>query len=108
MLGEEDGCEFLNSCLGAREYLRSTHPLSLRGRRVREVGFRVKKKIIINILKVGVTVAIIYFIFQRFQIGFDDIVASLQHEPVWFLAALAAQAGAITFSIMRWKVLLAG
>lgn len=68
----------------------------------------VKKKIIINVLKVAVTVAIVYFIFQRFQIGFDDIVASLQHEPVWFLAALAAQVGAVSFSILRWKVLLAG
>jgi uncharacterized protein (TIRG00374 family) len=67
-----------------------------------------KKKIIINVLKVGVTVAILCFIFHRFQIGFADIAASLRHQPVWFLAALLVQIGAISFSILRWKVLLAG
>ncbi len=67
-----------------------------------------KKKLLINALKVGVTVLILYLIFKRFQVDFDDIIASLQHQPSWFLAALAAQAGAITFSILRWRVLLAG
>ncbi len=66
------------------------------------------KKAIINVLKVLVTVTIIYLIFKRFQIGLADIVASLQHRPVWFLAALLAQIMAVSFSIMRWKVLLSG
>ena len=34
-----------------------------------------KKKIVINILKVGVTATILYLLFKRFQIGIDDIVA---------------------------------
>jgi uncharacterized protein (TIRG00374 family) len=68
----------------------------------------VKKKIIINVLKVSVTGAILYLIFQRFQIGFSDIVVSLRHQPAWFIAALLAQVGAIAFSILRWKVLLSG
>ncbi len=67
-----------------------------------------RKKILMNVLKVSVTLAILYLIFERFQIGFDDIVASLRNQPSWFAAALAAQIGAITFSILRWKVLLAG
>lgn len=67
-----------------------------------------RKKILINVLKVSVTLAILYLIFERFQIGFDDIVASLRNRPSWFAAALLAQTGAITFSILRWKVLLAG
>jgi hypothetical protein len=67
-----------------------------------------RKKILINVLKVAVTAAILYLIFDRFQIGFDDIVASLKNQPAWFAAALLAQIGAITFSILRWKVLLSG
>ncbi len=66
------------------------------------------KKIIINLIKIGVTVTIIYLIFQRFQIGLDDIVASLKHQPGWFIASFFMQVGAILFSIMRWNVLLKG
>lgn len=67
-----------------------------------------RKKALINVLKVTVTVTILYLIFDRFQVGFDDIVVSFRHQPSWFAAALLAQAGAITFSILRWRVLLAG
>lgn len=66
------------------------------------------KRIIVNVLKVAVTVAILALIFHRFQIGIADVTASLRHRPAWFLGALLAQAGAITFSILRWKALLAG
>jgi hypothetical protein len=67
-----------------------------------------RKKLAINVLKVGVTAGILYLLFDRFQIGFDDIVSSFQRQPAWFAASLLMQAGAILFSILRWRVLLAG
>jgi uncharacterized protein (TIRG00374 family) len=66
------------------------------------------KKIAINLIKVLVTVTILYLIFKRFQIGLDDIIASLKHQPGWFAMAFMMQVGAILFSIMRWNTLLAG
>lgn len=67
-----------------------------------------KKKLAINILKVGVTAAILVLLFHRFQIGLDDILSSFRNRPEWFAASLLMQAGAILFSILRWKVLLSG
>ncbi|MCK9523688.1 MAG: flippase-like domain-containing protein [Proteobacteria bacterium] len=67
-----------------------------------------KKKALMNLLKVAVTVGILYLIFQRFDIGSDDIIKAFQHQPGWFAAAALMQAGAILFSILRWLVLLNG
>jgi uncharacterized protein (TIRG00374 family) len=67
-----------------------------------------KKKLAINALKVAVTAAILYLLFHRFQIGLGDILSSFRNRPEWFAASLLMQAGAILFSILRWKVLLAG
>jgi uncharacterized protein (TIRG00374 family) len=64
------------------------------------------KKVIINLVKVLVTVTIIYLIFKKFEIGFDDIVTSFKHQPCWFAASFLMQLGAIFFSILRWNVLL--
>ncbi|TKJ41610.1 hypothetical protein CEE37_03325 [candidate division LCP-89 bacterium B3_LCP] len=66
------------------------------------------KKIVINLIKILVTVTIIYLIFKKFQIGFDDILASFTHQPGWFAMSFLMQVGAILFSIMRWNVLLKG
>ncbi|HEX7344466.1 MAG TPA: lysylphosphatidylglycerol synthase transmembrane domain-containing protein [bacterium] len=64
------------------------------------------KKLIINLIKVAVTVVILYLIFKKFQIGLDDIVASFSQKPGWFAASFLMQLGAILFSILRWKTLL--
>lgn len=66
------------------------------------------KKLIVNLIKVLVTVTILYLIFKRFQIGFDDILVSFKHQPGWFAMSFLMQVGAILFSIMRWNVLLVG
>jgi len=66
------------------------------------------KKHLVTLVKVSVTVTILYLIFRRFEIGFDDIVESIGHRPGWFLASFAMQLGAIVFSILRWNVLLKG
>ncbi len=66
------------------------------------------KKLVINLIKVSVTVIILYLIFKRFQIGFDDIIASFKHQPGWFAVSFLMQIGAILFSILRWNVLLVG
>jgi uncharacterized protein (TIRG00374 family) len=64
------------------------------------------KKLILNLVKVAVTVIILYLIFKKFQIGLDDIVASFRQKPGWFAASFLMQLGAILFSILRWKTLL--
>lgn len=66
------------------------------------------KKLVINLLKIIVTFTILYLIFKKFQIGFDDIVVSISHNPTWFAASFLMQVGAILFSMMRWNVLLLG
>lgn len=66
------------------------------------------KKRIISLIKVVVTVAILYLIFKKFQIGLDDIIASFKHQPGWFAVSFLMQVGAILFSILRWNVLLVG
>lgn len=65
------------------------------------------KKIIINVVKVAVTVAILFLIFKKFQIGMSDITTALKTSSLgWWGASLLTQAAAIFFSIMRWRVLL--
>ncbi|MCX6639837.1 MAG: lysylphosphatidylglycerol synthase transmembrane domain-containing protein [bacterium] len=64
------------------------------------------KKLIINIVKILVTVTIIVLIFKKLQIGYDDIIISLKHSPGWFVASFLMQLGAILFSILRWNVLM--
>lgn len=66
------------------------------------------KKLILNLVKILVTITIIFLIFKKFQIGLDDILTSFQHQPGWFAASFAMQLGAILFSILRWNVLLKG
>lgn len=66
------------------------------------------KKWIINLVKVAVTFTILYLIFKKFQIGFDDIIASFKQKPAWFAFAFLMQIGAVLFSILRWNVLLRG
>lgn len=66
------------------------------------------KKHVLTGVKVLVTVTILYLIFKKFQIGFDDIIISFKHNPGWFAASFLMQVGAIFFSILRWNVLLAG
>jgi hypothetical protein len=67
------------------------------------------KKHVLNLLKFAVTFGILYLIFQRFQIGWDDIrTAITESNPWWFLGSIATQIAAITFSILRWNVLLKG
>jgi uncharacterized protein (TIRG00374 family) len=65
------------------------------------------KKHIVNLLKIAVTFGILYLIFKRFQIGWGDIRTALtESNPWWFLGSIATQMVAITFSILRWNVLL--
>jgi len=65
------------------------------------------KKAAINVIKVVVTVGILYLIFKKFQIGMSDITTALKtSNPLWWVASLGTQAAAIFFSIMRWRVLL--
>ena len=65
------------------------------------------KKIAIHVLKVSVTAGILFLIFRKFQIGWDDITRAVsESNPWWFLASFGTQLGAITFSILRWNVLL--
>lgn len=65
------------------------------------------KKIIINLVKVSVTVAILFLIFKKFQINMSDITTALKTSSLgWWGASLLTQAAAIFFSIMRWRVLL--
>jgi len=66
------------------------------------------KSFILNLIKIAVTVAILYLIFKKFNIGSKDILNSFKHQPAWFGAALLMQAGAILFSILRWRTLLKG
>ncbi len=66
------------------------------------------KKLLINFVKITVTVVIIYLIFKKFEIGFNDILASFQHQPGWFAVSFFMQLGAVLFSILRWNLLLAG
>ena len=62
-----------------------------------------------TLVKFAVAFGILYLIFQRFQIGWDDIVRALsESNPWWFLASVGTQIAAITFSILRWNVLLKG
>ncbi len=64
------------------------------------------KKLIVNLIKVGITVVILFLIFKKFQIGLDDILASFRQKPGWFAASFLMQLGAILFSILRWNTLL--
>jgi len=67
------------------------------------------KKNLITLIKLAVTFGILYLIFQRFQIGWSDIRRALaESNPWWFLASIGTQLVAITFSILRWNVLLRG
>lgn len=66
------------------------------------------KKLTINLVKIIVTVAILYLIFKKFDIGSKDIINSFKHKPAWFAGAFLMQAGAILFSILRWRTLLKG
>jgi uncharacterized protein (TIRG00374 family) len=66
------------------------------------------KKLMINLAKVAVTILILYLIFRKFRIGFDDILASFNHRPAWFAVSFMMQVCAIFFSISRWNVLLKG
>jgi len=66
------------------------------------------KKTIINLIKIAVTIGILWWIFHKFQIGLDDIVASLKQKPAWFAVSFLMQFGAVLFSILRWNVLLEG
>ncbi len=65
------------------------------------------KKIIVNLLKVLVTVLILYLIFKKFQIGWADVRnAFTQGNLWWFAASVGTQLVAILFSILRWTTLL--
>ena len=65
------------------------------------------KKIAIQVLKVSVTAGILFLIFRKFQIGWDDITRAMsESNPWWVVASFGTQVGAITFSILRWNVLL--
>jgi uncharacterized membrane protein YbhN (UPF0104 family) len=65
------------------------------------------RKIIVNVLKVVVTVLILYLIFKKFQIGWTDIRnAFTQGNLWWFVASIGTQLVAIFFSIIRWTTLL--
>jgi len=64
------------------------------------------KKIILNVVKILVTLTIIILIFKKLQIGYGDIITSLQYSPGWFAVAFLMQVGAILFSILRWRALM--
>jgi uncharacterized membrane protein YbhN (UPF0104 family) len=65
------------------------------------------RKFIVNVLKVVVTVLILYLIFKKFQIGWSDIRnAFTQGNLWWFVASIGTQLVAIFFSIIRWATLL--
>ncbi len=65
------------------------------------------KKILFNLTKLALTVLILYLIFKKFQISWDDIKTALsQSRWEWILIAILTQIIAISFSIMRWRVLL--
>jgi uncharacterized membrane protein YbhN (UPF0104 family) len=65
------------------------------------------KKIIVNLLKVLVTILILYLIFKKFQIGWSDVRnAFTQGNLWWFAASIGTQLVAILFSIFRWTTLL--
>ena len=66
-----------------------------------------KRKHIVQFLKLGVTALILYLIFKKFHIGWGDITGAIaQSNPWWFLASFGTQLFAITFSVLRWNVLL--
>jgi uncharacterized protein (TIRG00374 family) len=66
------------------------------------------KKTLITCLKIAVTATILYLIFKKFQIGFNDILAAFQKQPEWFAVSFFMQIGAVFFSIARWNILLKG
>jgi len=49
------------------------------------------KKHLVTVVKVLVTVTILFLIFKKFQIGFDDIIVSFKHNPGWFAASFLMQ-----------------
>lgn len=65
------------------------------------------KKLVFNLVKLSVTVLILYLLFKKFQIGWDDITDAISNSRGgWFVASILTQVAAITFSILRWRVLL--
>jgi len=65
------------------------------------------KKLIVNLVKLSVTVVILILIFKKFQIGWGDISTAIaESNPWWFVVGILTQVAAITFSILRWRVLL--
>ncbi len=66
-----------------------------------------KRKHLIQVLKLGATALILYLIFKKFRIGWGDITGAIaQSNPWWFVASFGTQLFAITFSVLRWNVLL--
>ncbi|MBD3232226.1 MAG: flippase-like domain-containing protein [candidate division Zixibacteria bacterium] len=65
------------------------------------------KKTAVNVVKFVVTFGILYLMFKKFQIGFDDISTAISTSKAeWFVVSILTQVAAITFSIFRWRVLL--
>jgi len=66
-------------------------------------------KHVLTSAKIVVTFAILYGIFQKFQIDWDQIVRAIsESNPWWFIASMGTQLVAICFSILRWNTLLRG
>lgn len=74
----------------------------------RRAASRTWRRVGLDLLKVAVAGAILALLFRRFRIGLDDVLESLGHRPAWLVASLLLEAGAVLFSIQRWRVLLAG
>ncbi len=96
---DDSGCcrAFLDTLLGTLSPIQSKEHIDL------------MKKHLLTLVKFAVTFGILYLIFQRFQIGWGDIRRALsESNPWWFVASIGTQLVAITFSILRWSVLLRG
>ncbi len=85
-----------------------SHVKKLRRKRCKE-KINKMKKVLFNILKISVTLVILYLIYGQYIKDPEEskrIVQSFQHAPWWFAVSFMMQLGAVLFSILRWRVLL--
>ncbi|RLB56018.1 MAG: hypothetical protein DRJ42_04540 [Deltaproteobacteria bacterium] len=72
---------------------------------------RSKKKLVGTLLKVGFSVAMLYFVFGKImgREGADEFVTRLGDLSIgWWVAAVGMQLTAIGFAVVRWRLLLRG
>ncbi len=72
---------------------------------------RSKKKLLLVLLKVGFSVAMLYYVFAKImgRDGADEFVSRLGEISVgWWVLAATMQLVAIGFAVVRWRLLLQG